>query len=64
MKRPPEGIPSRLGQSVAILALLGLYYVIITKWVKDVSAILSLNTSNFWIEFTKYIIANMGGGGL
>ena len=62
--RHPEAIASQIGQLAAILALLGLYYVIITKWVKDVSAILSLNPANFWIEFTKYIIANMGGGGL
>ena len=64
MKRHPEGIPSRLGQSVAILAFLGLYYVIITKGVKDVSAILSLNPPNFWMEFAKYLMANIGGGGL
>ena len=58
------GVNKCIGQSVAILTLLGLYYVIITKWVKDVSAILSLNPSNFWMEFAKYLIANIGGGGL
>jgi len=54
--------PSRIGQLVAILAGLVLYYMIISKGVQDISAILRLNPPNFWIELARYFIANIGGG--
>jgi len=54
--------PSWIGQLAGILAGLGLYYMIISKGVQDISAILRLNPPNFWIELARYIIANMGGG--
>lgn len=62
MLRHPEGIPSRIGQLAAIVAGLGLYYMIISKGVQDISAILELNPPNFWIELARYIMANIGGG--
>ena len=58
----PKSIASRIGQSAAILAGLGLYYIVISKGVQDISAILKLNPPNFWIELARYVIANMGGG--
>jgi len=62
MKRHPESIPSRLGQLVAILTGLGLYYMVISKGVQDISTILRLNPPNFWIELARYFLANIGGG--
>jgi len=71
MRRDPEGrtahsneVGSRIGQVVAIFVGLGLYYMVISKGVQDISAILMLNPPNFWIELGRYIIANMGGGSL
>jgi len=56
-----ESVPSRIGQLVAIVVMLGFYYMIISKAVHDISAILRRNPPNFWIELIRYIIANMGG---
>jgi len=62
MKRHPNGIPSRIGQLAAVVALLGLYYMVISKAAQDISAILKLNPPNFWIELARYFMANIGGG--
>ena len=48
------------GQMFAIVCICTLCYVIITKAVGDISGIIQNNPGDFWPNFIRYILANLG----